>query len=145
MLPRPQSPVERIAVFCHNWGEGKRHKIPVCCRAHFCLDRALGRVVSVVRWREIATWETPLVAKDAWVPCGVIHRGYSPFSASRRLARILWFNLAVCLPGDRAAWMRERAHACGPVWTALEDDERARVSRQGGRGRLWWARRIRAG
>jgi hypothetical protein len=139
---RPQTLSERVSVFTRNWNEGRRFGIPLCCRAHFCLDRALGRVVSVVRWRQIGTWNTALLSDDPWVPCGGIHGGYSPFSAPRRLVRIFAFNLVLRLPGRRASRMRERTHECGPVWTSLPAGETARISRAGGNGQLWWAQRL---
>jgi hypothetical protein len=50
-----------LCAFLFHWKQGRRYQVPLCCRLHFCIDSAAGRVVSVVRWRQIARWETPLL------------------------------------------------------------------------------------
>src|SRR5581483_1904297 len=69
----------RATAFGAHWRRGRQCGIPMCCRLHFCCDSALVRLVGVTRWREIANWETPLIDRDPWVPCGVKHAGYSPY------------------------------------------------------------------
>ncbi len=54
-----------ISVFRLNWREGRRFGIPVCCRWHFCFDRALGRVVSVVRWEADRNLDDTTAARSA--------------------------------------------------------------------------------
>jgi hypothetical protein len=132
----------RIQIFRHHWRVGRYYGIPVCCRCHFCFDQALERVASVVRWRQIARWETKLINDRAWVPCGVVHRGYSPLPLWKRVYRIITFNLILVLPGRRARCIRRRASAPGPVWTGLPAAEKARISQLGGNGQLWWADRL---
>ena len=129
-------------MFVENWREGAKFQIPVCCRAHFCADRALGRVVSVVRWRQIATWNTPLISQDPWVPCGLFHSDDSPFSRPDRISRILAFNLALLLLGRRASWMRERAREPGPAWLTVSAADKSRISNLGGNGQMWWAHAV---
>lgn len=129
--------------FSANWRDGKRFGIPWCCRMHFCCDRALGRVVSVVRWREIGTWETPIQHEHPWVPCGICHAGYSPWRLPSRMMRVVAFNLALLLPGCHAGWLRERCTSPGPVWVTLEVSTKVSASRDGLNGQMWWAHRAR--
>jgi len=140
VLPDDPSFFDRAAVFREHWQRGARFRIPYCCRAHFCLDSALGRIVSVVRWRQIGTWQTALHSTNPWVPCGFLHRGYSPHGAVGRAARILAFQAVVRLPGERSRWMRARMSSPGPAWTTVEPTVKGAISRAGGNGQLWWSR-----
>jgi len=136
----PAAVAPRLVDVAHSWREGVRFEIPVCCRSHFCVDRLLGRTVSVVRWRQIARWNTPLVNADPWVPCGIVHSGYSPWRLPRRIVGIVMFQLALCMPGDRSRWMRARATSPGPVWQTLDVETKVAASRSGVNGQMWWAR-----
>lgn len=137
-LPSGTSLLERAGVFAEHWRQGARFRVPVCCRLHFCIDVSLGRVAGVVRWREIAGRHTR-IARSQHVPCGVIHRGYSPYPAWRRLSRILAFQVAVCLPGERCRWMRARSASPGAAWNAIGVDDKVAFSRAGRNGELWWS------
>gem|GEM_PF-2993535 len=140
VLPGDPSLADRLAVFREHWRRGARYRIPLCCRAHFCLDSALGRIVSVVRWRQIGAWQTALHSTDPWVPCGFLHRGYSPYGLLGRAARILAFQATVRLPGERSRWMRARMTTPGPMWTTVTPTVKCAISRAGGNGQLWWSR-----
>jgi hypothetical protein len=139
VLPVRASPADRLRGFVTHWKQGRLFRIPVCCRVHFCIDQALGRTAAMVRWRQIGIWSSP-APKRRFVPCGVFHGGYSPYSPALRVVRIVVFNTTLLLPGARANWMRQRTREPGPVWCALEVEQRAALSRIGWNGPMWWAR-----
>jgi hypothetical protein len=140
MLRLPKQPrlADRAAVLVAHWRNGSRFGIPVCCRARFCIDVSLGRAASVVRWREISAWDTPISGKH--VPCGLVHQGYSHYGFVTRLVRIIAFQIALGLPGNRCAGMRRRAKHPGPTWFSITDVEKSVSSRAGLNGQIWWSR-----
>ncbi len=77
------------------------------------------------------------------MPCGILHADYSPRSLPSRLIRIIGFNLALLLPGQRTQSLRDRCKVPGPAWLNLEVPVKVIASRDGRNGQMWWAHSVR--
>lgn len=83
---------------------GVHLRFPPCCIAHYAWDVYCGAPPGLARWRQI---ENSRELSGRAVPCGVVHRGDSPFGLLGRIRRI-WRFTAMRVGRSEEARLRRR-------------------------------------